>query len=255
MPRALVTGASSGIGRAYAVELAAQGYDLVLVARDKARLEALAEQLRVDTQVLPADLATPDGVAAVAERIGATEAPIDLLVNNAGSGLYQSFGTAPLEDEQQMLALNVGAVLELTWAAVRVMRPRGHGQILNVASVAGLVPRPETVTYGAGKAYVIALTEGISSLLRGSGVQVTVVCPGFTRTEFHDRAQVDMSYLPGALWLSAEQVVRESLADLRGGRTISVPGRAWKVIAAAGRLAPRSVVRRLGASGRPTSRR
>jgi len=258
MSLALVTGASAGLGAAFARRLAAEGSDLVLVARDEARLTELKRELeqrhRVRIQVLPADLATAAGRDAVAARIRADQDPVELLVNNAGIGLYRSFGKADLDDEDRMLDINVRAVLHLSHAAVGAMRPRGSGIILNVASVAGIVPRPGTVTYGAGKAYLIAFTEGLAQLLAGSGVSATAVCPGFVHTEFHERAEVDMSYLPGWMWLDAEKVVADGLADARRGRTVSVPGAKYKAIVGASRLVPRGLVRRLGAAGRFSTR-
>lgn len=248
---ALITGASAGLGAEFARQLAQAGHDLVLVARDEARLAAgakeLSERFGISVEVLPADLATVEGCDQVAERLTAeTSAPVDILVNNAGFGLYQAFGKATLADEERMLDVNVRAVLRLTYAAVNAMRPRGRGQIINIASVAGFVPRPETTTYGAGKAYVIALTEGLSLLLEGTGVTATAVCPGFTRTEFHERAGVRMSHVPSFMWLSAADVVRAGLADAERGRAVSVPDWRYKTIVAATRLLPRGAASRLG---------
>jgi short-subunit dehydrogenase len=258
MPVALVTGATAGLGAAFARHLAGEGNDLVLVARDEARLASaradLEERFGVRVETLPADLASAAGRAAVSARILADDRPVELLVNNAGIGLYRAFGKATVDDEDRMLDVNVRAVVQLSHAAVQGMRARGRGIILNVASVAGFVPRPETVTYGAGKAYVVAFTEGLSQLLRGTGVTASVVCPGFTHTEFHDRAQVDMSYLPAWMWLEADKVVADGLAAARKGRAISVPDVKYKAIVGASRIVPRPLIRRLGASGSPKSR-
>lgn len=249
MSTALVTGASAGLGAEFARQLAARGSDLVLVARDEARLVALGKELTeasgIAVDVLPADLATDEGCARVADRVGA-EPAVDVLVNNAGFGLYKPFGVAPLADEERMLDVNVRAVLRLTYAAANAMRARGRGRIINIASVAGFVPRPETTSYGAGKAYVIALTEGLSLLLAGTGVTATAVCPGFTRTEFHQRAGVRMASLPSFMWLSANDVVRAGLADAERGRTLSVPDWRYKTVVAATRLLPRGAASRLG---------
>jgi uncharacterized protein len=254
----LITGATAGLGAEFARQLAAEGSDLVIVARDASRLAATKAELEdrngIRVETMTADLATAGGRHAVAARILSGEHPqIDMLVNNAGLGLYKAFGKAELVDEDRMLDVNVRAVLHLSHAAVQAMRARGSGIILNVSSVAGFVPRPETVTYGAGKAYVVALTEGLAQLLHGSGVTATVVCPGFTHTEFHDRAGVDMSYLPNWMWLDATKVVADGLADARRGRTVSVPDAKYKAIVGASRIVPRSVIRKLGASGRPRS--
>lgn len=258
MPAALVTGATAGLGAAFAERLAADGHDLVLVARDKARLMTAKQRLEsahaIRVDLLAADLATAAGCAAVAARIATDNDPIELLINNAGIGLYRAFGKAELADEDRMLDLNVRAVMHLTHAAVGAMRRRGSGSILNVASVGGIVPRPETVTYGAGKAYVIAFTEGLAGLLAGTGVTATAVCPGFVRTEFHEQAQVDMSYLPSWMWIDAGKVVDQALAAARAGKVVVVPGRQYQAIVGASRVLPRSVIRKLGASGKPKSR-
>jgi short-subunit dehydrogenase len=229
----------------------------VLVARDTNRLAAARADLeahggRVET--ISADLATDAGRDVVAARIVTDERPVDLLVNNAGIGLYRAFGKAELADENRMLEVNVRAVMHLAHAAVGAMRRRGRGLIVNVASVGGFVPRPETVTYGAGKAYVIAFSEGLSGLLRGTGVTVTAVCPGFVHTEFHDRARVDMSYLPSWMWLDAEKVVAEGLSDARKGKPVSIPDVRYKAIVGVARVLPRGVARRLGSSGKPAPR-
>jgi uncharacterized protein len=204
VPTALITGATAGLGAAFAARLAAEGYDLVLVARDELRLAAakidLEQRDKITVENLAADLATAPGCDAVAARIATDDRPVELLINNAGIGLYRGFGKAALADEDRMLDLNVRAVMHLAHAAVGAMRRRGRGMIVNVASVGGIVPRPETVTYGASKAYVIAFSEALAKLVAGTGVTVTAICPGFVHTEFHERAQVDMSYLPRWMW-------------------------------------------------------
>lgn len=259
MPIALVTGATAGLGAEFARQLAAEGSDLVIVARNSDRLEStrteLQDRYRVTVETLGADLATAEGRAAVAARVRAEPRPIDLLVNNAGIGLHRAFGKTEIADEGRMLDINVRAVMELSHAAVATMRPRGAGIILNVASVAGFIPRPESVTYGATKAYVISFTEALSQLLAGTGVTASAVCPGFTHTEFHDRAQLDMSYLPAWMWLDATDVVAEALIAARAGKAVSVPSRKYQAIVALSRLAPRSLARRLGATGPSRPRR
>ncbi|MDQ1730150.1 MAG: uncharacterized protein QOK10_309 [Pseudonocardiales bacterium] len=246
---ALVTGASAGIGAAFSRRLAAEGRDLVLVARDVERLESTAAELRerylVDVEVLPADLASDSGCQAVAARIGQQDKPVDTLVNNAGIGLYRGFGNAPLADEERLLDVNVRAVLRLTHAAVNAMRPRGRGEIINVSSVAGFTPRGAAVTYAAAKAWVTSFSEGIALSLAGSGVRVGAICPGFTHTEIHQRANTDMSHLPGWMWLTADRVVAEGLADLRAGKPVSIPSKRYKTIVLATRLAPRPLLRRV----------
>ncbi len=244
---ALVTGATAGLGAAFARRLAAEGRDLVLVARTLDRLESTAAELRdryaVQVEVLPADLSTADGCAAVAARVADPDRPVDTLVNNAGIGLYRAFGKASLDDERRLLDLNVGSVLALTHAAVGPMTARGRGEIINVSSVAGFVPRGASATYAAGKAWVTSFSEGISLLLAGTGVRITAVCPGFTRTEFHARAKADMSATPSWLWLDADRVVAEGLADARSGVVISVPSKRYKALLLLVRVLPRAVVR------------
>ena len=247
MPTALVTGASSGLGAEFCRQLAADGWDLVVVARSADRLEAAATELRaahrVEVDVLPADLASDDGCARVAERLTTTASPIELLVNNAGIGTYQPFGEAALTFEEQQLDLNVRAVLRLTHAAVGAMRARGAGRVLNVSSVAGFVPRPGNVTYSASKAWVTMFSEALSLQLAGTGVTVTAVCPGFTHTEFHERAAADMSGVPSRMWLEARDVVREGLADTLAGKPVSVPSRIYKTLVGAAQTLPRPALR------------
>jgi uncharacterized protein len=247
-PVALITGASVGLGAAFARELCRQGYDLVLVARDSARLDELAAELRGsgrEVEALSADLATEAGCAAVVARIGTADRPVDLLVNNAGKGMYEPFGERPLVDEEGMLDLNVRAVLRLSHAAIRAMRARGQGQIINVSSVASLVPRGFGATYAASKAWVTAFSEDLSQQLGGTGVRVTAVCPGFVHTEFHQRAGIGRADVPGWMWLDAELVVRTALADAARGKPVSIPGRQWKTMIGLSRSLPRPALRRI----------
>ena len=255
MPTAVVTGATSGIGLAFSQQLAAAGHDLVLVARDKERLGQLAADLSsrydVEVDVLPADLTTPAGTALVETRLRDEDRPVDLLVNNAGHGLRRPFLANDIADEERMLDLLVRAVLRLTHAVLPGMVGRGHGAVVNVSSVAAWVPRG---TYSAAKAYVMAFTEGLAGTLSGTGVRVMVLAPGFVRTEFHDRAGIDMSALPSSLWLDADDLVRVALRDLAHGKVVSVPGAFYKAVATLiARLPRRAVV----GAGRlhPASRR
>ncbi|SDI78266.1 hypothetical protein SAMN05444157_0135 [Frankineae bacterium MT45] len=249
MPTALVTGASAGLGASFARALAAEGSDVVLVARDTARLlttkVALEERFGIKAEVLSADLGTDDGCAAVAARLASPDAPIDTLVNNAGIGLYQQFLEAPLADEERMLDLNVRAVLRLSHAAAEAMLARGDGLIVNVSSVAAFLPRGAVATYSASKAWVTMFSEALAVQYAGTGLHVTSICPGFTHTEFHQRANADMSGVPKWMWLEADEVVRDGLADARKGKAVSVPNAKYKVLVGASRAMPRPLLRKV----------
>lgn len=242
MARALVTGATAGLGRAFAGRLAEAGWNLVLVARDAQRLEQAAKELRryaVDVDVLPADLNDDNDLGIVERRLGDDAEPVDMLVNNAGFAIRRDFLASTLEDEDRLLRVLVRAVLRLTHVAVHAMVRRGQGVVINVSSVAGFVPQS---TYNAAKAYVTTLTESVATDVRGTGVHVLALCPGYTHTEFHDRAGIDKSNMPGVLWLDVDRVVDAAFADLGRGRVVSVPSLRYKLVAAGARLAPRSLV-------------
>jgi len=244
MTTALVTGATAGIGREFALQLAARGDDLVLVARDVNRLEALAAELRatrgVEVEVLTADLSDREATARVAERLAEVDRPVDLLVNNAGFGMKKSFLAAELAEEEAMFDVLCRAVLVLSHAAGRAMKARGQGQIINVSSVAGWIA---SGTYSAAKSWVTVFSEGLAGELAGSGVTVTALCPGFTRTEFHARAKIRDDAFPGFMWLDASRLVRECLEDADKGRVISVPSVLYKGLHLATKVAPRRLLR------------
>jgi short-subunit dehydrogenase len=248
---ALVTGPTAGIGRAFAERLAARGHDLVLVSRDRARLEDLADGLRsrhgVTVEVLPADLADRQALRRVEARVADPDRPVRLLVNNAGYGHKQPFTENAVEDEQQLLDVLVTAVMRLCHAATGPMLARGEGAIINVASVAAVVPRG---TYSAAKAYVVSFTEWLDLTYRDRGLRGMALCPGFVRTEFHARMGVAPESAPGWMWLDADRLVREALHDFDRGRTISVPSRRYKLLVAAARLTPSSLQARFQALGR-----
>jgi len=254
MRTALVTGATSGIGHAFCRELAERGNNLVLVARHRARLENVSDELRarhsVNVEILAADLSKRTQLRRVADRVADRERPIDLLVNNAGFTTSRSLLKGDLADEEAMLDVLCRAVLVLSHAGALSMRERGRGHIINVSSVAGFVP---TSTYGASKAWVTAFTETLAHELEGSGVSATALCPGFTRTEFHERANLDMSGTPKAMWLEADWLVRDCLDDVRAGKVVSIPGVQYKVIAGVAQLVPHSLMRAV--SGRADSLR
>ncbi|WP_238009280.1 SDR family oxidoreductase [Dactylosporangium sp. AC04546] len=248
---ALITGATAGIGAAFVRELAAEGYDLVLVARDEARLAAMAAELP-SAEVLPADLSTQEGCDAVAARLTDPARPVDLLVNNAGMSLNRSFLQSTAEQQEALLRLNVTAVMRLTLAALPAMTERGHGDIVNVSSVSGFAALMPGSTYPASKAWVTNFSESQAQLVRRFGVRVMALCPGYTRTEFHDRAGIDVSKTPSWMWLDAGAVVRAGLKDLRKGKLVSVPDWKYKLATFGMRHAPRSLVYRVsrGTRGR-----
>lgn len=245
MPRpvAMITGPTSGLGTGFARRYAVDGHDLILVARDVERLELLAAELRdeagVDVEVLPADLAVASDRARVAERLARG---VRILVNNAGFGTSGEFWTADLDVLQAQLDVNVTAVMALTHAALPPMLAEGAGTVINVASVAGLLPGRGS-TYSASKAWGIAFSEGLANGLGGTGVGVHALCPGFVRTEFHERAGIDMAGTPSLLWLEVDDVVRDCLAGVAKGQVVIVPGLQYKVLTTGGRMIPRNLVR------------
>lgn len=246
--RALVTGGTSGLGLQFAHALASRGLSLVLVARDEERLERTAEQLRwryrVEVETLVADLADRFATAAVAERLTDAASPVEVLVNNAGHGVHVPLLTEDLTEVERSMEVMVHSVLVLGGAAGRAMRGRGHGAILNVSSVAGLIPMG---AYSAIKSFVDIYSESLGLELAGTGVRVTSLLPGWVRTEFHERADIRTSSIPDVLWLEPERVVVEALADVERGRARSIPSRRFRALAFLARHAPRPLVRRVTA--------
>lgn len=247
-PLALVTGASTGLGRAFAERLAAEGHDLIVVARSQERLAQLADSLgkrhRSRVEVVVADLTRRKVLRSVEERVAALPA-LALLVNNAGFGTAGRFAELEVDLEEDEIRLNVLALVRLTRAALPGMVTRGRGAIINVSSMAGFQPAPFSATYGATKAYVTSFTESLAEELRDTGVRVQALCPGFTRTEFQERAGIDVSGLPDLAWMSPEDVVESSLNALMSGEVLHVPGVANKVVASLAGFAPRAALRRL----------
>jgi short-subunit dehydrogenase len=248
---ALVTGASSGIGLAFGRALAARGHDLVLVARDEQRLDAVAEDLRGryggDVEVISADLTADEPTARVAGRLADSTRPVALLVNNAGTGERLAFADNDLAAEEASLDLHVRAPMRLTHAALPGMRARRTGAIVNVSSVAGFLPRG---TYGAHKAWVTSFTRWLDITHRPDGVRAMALCPGFVRTEFHQRMQVDMSGVPAWMWLDADDTVSEALHDLASGRRVSVPSRRYRLMSRTARMMPARLAAQVGQRGR-----
>jgi hypothetical protein len=243
---ALVTGATAGLGAAFARRLAADGYDLVLVARDGERLATVGKELThrygVKAEVLPADLATEEGPEPVADRLRDPARPVHLVVNNAGIGLGRSFLRTDVEDEIRLLRLNVGAVMRLTHAALPLMTRRGCGAVINVSSVAGFGPIKAGSAYGASKAWVTNFSESMGQSVARYNVRVMALCPGFTRTEFHERAGIDTGGSPEWLWLDADNVVDAALEDLARGHLVSVPNWKYKAVAFGIRFTPHTLL-------------
>ena len=243
-PIALITGATAGIGAEFARQLAAGGFDLVLVARDAARLEERAAELRaefgVTVEVLAADLVSRRDLATVETRVGASGARrVTMLVNNAGSGLPKPFDENPVDEEQRLLDLLVTAPMRLAHAALRQMLATGSGTIVNIASVAGFTPRG---TYGASKAWMLSFSRWANLTYRRRGVAVTAVAPGFVHTEFHDRMQVSKDGVPEFLWLDAVTLVRLALRDVAKGRAVSIPTLRYKFVVLLSGLLPMRIV-------------
>lgn len=241
-PVALVTGASAGLGREFALQLARRGYDLVIVARDEGRLRELASELHDSTganvEVLRADLANADDVSAVVDRID--RGPLDVLVNNAGFGTRGSLAKTARDGQEAMLRVHVLAMHRLTQAAVQMMVPAGRGSIINVASVASWLISPGNVNYNATKAWQRFYSEGLALELRDRGVYVQALCPGYTHTEFHQRGGMNKKRVPGWWWMNADRVVQESLdAVVRRRPVVVVPGAGYKFAALVVQFMPR----------------
>ncbi|MCX4233943.1 SDR family NAD(P)-dependent oxidoreductase [Streptomyces sp. NPDC020707] len=243
MTTALITGSTAGIGAAFARRLAADGHNLVLVARDTERLGEQATELHdrhgIEAEVLTADLATDEGIEAVAARVSDRKHAVDLLVNNAGFGNKGRYLDVPMADELKMLKVHCEAVLRLTSAAAEAMRERGRGGVVNVASTAAFLPRG---TYGASKAWVVQFTQGVAKDLAGSGVRLMALCPGFVRTEFHERAGMGTDNIPNWMWLDADKVVAAALADLARDKSLSIPDPRYKALMGVAKVTPRGLL-------------
>jgi short-subunit dehydrogenase len=250
---ALITGASSGIGEAFAEVFASEGFDLVITARREERLQAVASRLeqrysrRVD--ILVADLGRPEACAWLCDQIAARGLTVDALVNNAGYGVPGSYTASSWERHLTFLQVLVVSVTELTHRLLPGMLERGYGRVINVASLAGLVPAPAGHTmYGASKAFLIKFSEALSHEVRARGVHVTAVCPGFTWSEFHDvtGTRDQMNRLPRWMWLDAQTVARQGFDAVMAGRNIYVNGRVNRAIAALVRYLPQRMVESVG---------
>jgi uncharacterized protein len=243
--RALVTGASAGIGEEFARQLAARDVALTLVARRRDRLETLASELPVDVEVLPADLTDREELAAVERRLASLEDPVDLLVNNAGFGLYGDHAELDMERQQTMIELNVLALTRLARAALGQQLQRGRGGVINVGSTAGFQPNPQGAVYGGTKAFVRSFTEALAEEVRREPVHVMLLAPGFTDTEFQGVAGVVDGAMPDPARMTAEPVVAAALRDFARDRVVCVPGAANALAARGSDVTPSAVSRRL----------
>ena len=250
---ALVTGATAGIGESFSRMLASKGFNIALVARDEARLHERAAGLRekygVQTFVLPADLATDSGCAAVEEYI--KEFEIEVLINNAGFGINKPFTASALDAEQDLLDVLVRTPMRLMHILLPQMKARNSGTIINVSSVASFIAGG---TYSASKSYLTVLSESLHTELRGTNVKISALCPGFTRTEFHERGRMKMKGLPDFMWLDSDQLVAQSWSDAQTGKAVSVPGWQYKLLVGFISILPRRIVRTIGMNLRKRQR-
>jgi len=254
-PTALVTGATAGIGETFAEYLAEKKYNLVIVARDQARLDERATrwstQYGIDVEIIRADLSTQEGISKVESRLRDDARPIEVLINNAGFGINKSFLVSPLDSENELLEVLVRAPMRFMHVVLPQMKARNSGTIINVSSVAGWIAGG---TYSAAKSYLTVLTESLHTELSGTEVRVHALCPGFTRTEFHQRGQMKMSGLPSFMWLNAREVVDAAWKSADRGEVISVPGFQYKILSFLSQYAPRPLVRKLGMNVRVRQR-
>ena len=250
---ALVTGATAGIGESFTRLLASKGFNIALVARDEARLHERAAGLRekygVQTFVLPADLATNAGCASVEEYL--QEFEIEVLVNNAGFGINKAFSASDLNAEQDMFDVLVRTPMRLMHVILPKMKARNSGTIINVSSVASFIAGG---TYSASKSYLTVLSESLHTELLGTEVRISALCPGFTRTEFHQRGRMKMKGLPEFMWLNSDQLVATAWSDAQSGKAVSIPGWQYKLLVGVISSTPRLFVRKIGMNLRKRQR-
>jgi len=250
MTTALVTGPTSGLGRQFALQLADRGYDLILVSRNETRLTELELELSasydISCEVIPTDLSKRKDVKVIEQRLADPERPVDWLINNAGFGLADPFLTSDVEEEQALIDVLVTAPMRLTHAVLPGMVERGYGRVIVVSSFASWIT---SGTYSAAKAWATVFVEGLETEVAGKGVTATALCPGFVRTEFHERAALDVAGVPRQLWLDPADVVSTAIKDCDKGNVLSVPGIQYQALAPMIRVSPRSLVRRLSSMG------
>ena len=255
MPTALVTGATAGIGESFTRLLAEKGYDLVLVARDEKRLQERAKSLeskfKIKVEVLQADLSVAIQLAKVEKRLANTKFPIEVLINNAGFGIKDSFLKSDIADEILLFDVLAKAPMQLAHAVLPQMLSRDSGTIINVSSVASFIAGG---TYSAAKAYLTVHTESLHSELSKTNIKISALCPGFTHTEFHQRGKMKMSGLPNLMWLEADRVVADSWRAAMAGKAICIPGWQYKILSTIARFGPRPLVRKLGIKVRARQR-
>ena len=255
MPTALVTGATSGIGESFTRLLATKGYGLVLVARDEKRLQERAKSLeskfKIKVEVLQADLSVATQLAKVEKRLANPDSPIEVLINNAGFGIKDSFLKSEIADEILLFDVLAKAPMQLAHAVLPQMLSRNSGTIINVSSIASFIAGG---TYSAAKAYLTVHTESLHSELSKTNIKISALCPGFTHTEFHQRGKMKMSGLPNFMWLEADRVVADSWRAAMAGRAICIPGWQYKILSTIARFGPRPLVRKLGIKVRARQR-
>jgi len=251
---ALVTGATSGIGESFTRLLAENNYNIVLVARDMPRLQERARELeakfRVETHIIQADLSTDAGCAVVEQYIANNQ--VDVLINNAGFGLNKAFTMSDIDAEQQMFDVLVRTPMRLMHVALPLMKQRNKGVIINVSSVAGFIAGG---TYSAAKSYLTVLSESLHTELAGTNIKISALCPGFTRTEFHQRGRMSMKGLPSFMWLDSDKLVAKAWSDALKGEAVSIPGWQYQLLVFVIHSLPRSIIRKVGMNLRAKQRK
>ena len=251
---ALVTGATSGIGESFTRLLAENNYNIVLVARDMPRLreraQSLQEKFNVQTHIIQADLSTDAGCSAVEQYIANNQ--VDVLINNAGFGLNKAFTMSDLQAEQQMFDVLVRTPMRLMHVALPLMKQRNKGVVINVSSVAGYIAGG---SYSAAKSYLTVLSESLHTELAGTNIKISALCPGFTRTEFHQRGRMSMKGLPSFMWLDSDKLVAKAWNDALKGAAVSIPGRQYRLLVFVIQTLPRSIIRKVGMNLRAKQRK